>query len=96
MPLGRLLFPASAALLLVALPLVFAHGEHASAVNPSGEHGSNATVHVSASGKTYPTTYFRLTKYPAWMYAHIGLMILGWTVVLPIGNSDPENWAEQR
>jgi hypothetical protein len=64
---------ATAALLLELLPLVVAHGE---------EH-NEGPVEVQDSGR--PQSYWSLSDHAALMYWHIGLEILAWIVVLPVG-----------
>lgn len=36
----------------------------------------------------YPHTYFAHPEHQTAIYAHIGLMVLGWVFVLPIGEMD--------
>jgi hypothetical protein len=69
----RVLTLATAALLLEKLPLVVAHGE---------EH-NEGPVEVQDGGR--PQSYWGLSDYAALMYWHIGLEILAWIVVLPVG-----------
>ena len=69
----RVLTLATAALLLEKLPLVVAHGE---------EH-NEGPVEVQEGGR--PQSYWGLSDYAALMYWHVGLEILAWIVVLPVG-----------
>jgi len=76
---GRALTTAAAALLLGVLPLVIAHGEH-------GEHGDqHGGDSVEMEQGAPPESYWRLSEHTVLMYWHIGLEILAWFVVLPIG-----------
>jgi hypothetical protein len=75
MTLRRILNLATAALLLELFPLVVAHGE---------DH-HEGPVQISDSGR--PQSYWSLSEHAALMYWHIGLEILAWIVVLPVGGS---------
>jgi len=76
----------SAALLFVvatALPLVAAHGADEPAMSEP----------VAAKDKPLPDdwsigSYYEHPGYSGWMMAHIVLMIVAWTIVLPIGKSE--------
>lgn len=70
---------ATAALLLVALPQVAAHGD---------EHmdmSAHDAPHVEPQQHDQKNSYWSLSEHAALMYWHIGLEILAWIVVLPIG-----------
>lgn len=85
MQLGRDVLVPSAALLLGVLPLVAAHSDDAhSSVNMGGAHGTAMSNATKVAEQVAPS-YFRHTEYAGWMYAHIGLMIIAWVIVLPIG-----------
>jgi len=70
---------AAAALLLGSLPLVAAHG---------GEH-MDMSAHDAAQPQPQndgqPRSYWSLSEHVALMYWHIGLEILAWVVILPVG-----------
>lgn len=93
MQTGRILLPATAALLLEVLPLVTAHGDDIfPAMAMGGAHSGqshasdmNATKAASAEAWVAPPSYFRHPEYVGWIYAHIALMSLSWVVVLPVG-----------
>jgi len=81
---------ASAVLLLViaaALPLVAAHGGDEPAMSMSM---SAAPEPIAPKDKPYPEdwdigSYYNYPGYNSWMIAHIALMIVAWTIVLPTG-----------
>lgn len=74
---------ATAALLLALLPLVIAHGDehHGASVDMSTHHAP--TPQPQQHGQ--PQSYWSLSEHAALMYWHIGLEILAWTVILPVG-----------
>lgn len=81
------------AVVLGIAPLVVAHGAHeagadAMEMDMGMAHGADEP---KAESKSYPPTYFALADHAAIMYAHIGLMVLAWVFVLPIGKFD-ELW----
>lgn len=69
----RVLTLATTALLLELFPLVVAHGE---------VHNEEP-AHVQDSGRLQ--SYWSLSEHVALMYWHIGLEIIAWIVVLPVG-----------
>ncbi|KAF1988254.1 hypothetical protein K402DRAFT_411626 [Aulographum hederae CBS 113979] len=75
----RLLLLAASAVLL---GLARAHGDEAGKMEMGGmgDHAADAPK-IDAG----PPSYFRHTEHAGLMYAHIAIMTLGWTVVLPIG-----------
>ncbi|KAF2702665.1 hypothetical protein K504DRAFT_393979 [Pleomassaria siparia CBS 279.74] len=73
MTAGRVFTTATAALLLGFIPLVVAHGEK--------QNDGPAQVPDSP----LPQSYWRLSEHVALMYWHIGLEMLAWVVVLPVG-----------
>jgi hypothetical protein len=70
---GRPLILATAALLLELCPLVVAHGE---------DH-NEGPVQVPDSDR--PQSYWSLSEHASLLYWHIGLEIVAWIVVLPVG-----------
>lgn len=81
----RLLTLASAALLLGVLPLVAAHGdEHNDGPMDMGadmHHAPPAPVEDNGA----PRSYWSLSEHATLMYWHIGMEILAWMVILPVG-----------
>lgn len=72
---------AAAALLLPLLPLVAAHGdEHGETMNMSA-HDAPAPHAQAAEHQSY----WSLSDYATLMYWHIGLEILAWVFMLPVG-----------
>ena len=78
MPGARIRTLATAALLLGALPLAVAHGD---------EHheASTETPDASQPDQGSPQSYWALSDHATLMYWHIGLEVLAWVVVLPVG-----------
>jgi hypothetical protein len=72
---------ATAALLL--LPLVSAHGDDHNDASMD-MHSTSQPVEGSQS----PGSYWSLSEHANLMYWHIGLEILAWVVILPIGKLD--------
>lgn len=84
MQFGRDVLVPSAAFLLGIISLVAAHGDDAhSSMNMGGVHGTAMSNTTKVAEQVAPS-YFRHTEYAGWMYAHIGLMIIAWVIVLPI------------
>jgi hypothetical protein len=78
MPNRAALAIATAALLLEFLPLVVAHGD---------EH-MDMSAHDAPQPQLQdapPSSYWSLSEHVALMYWHIGLEILAWVVILPVG-----------
>lgn len=50
-------------------------------------HGDDMKMEKGEADK-YPPTYFAHPEHQTAIYAHIGLMVLGWVFVLPIGEMD--------
>lgn len=91
MQTGRILLPATAALLLEVIPLVVAHGHDATpAMAMGGAHSGQshaAAMNVTMDEYVAPPSYFRHPECAGWMYAHIAFMAVGWVFVLPLGES---------
>ncbi|GAP85217.1 putative integral membrane protein [Rosellinia necatrix] len=70
-----------------ALPLVFAHGGDGGAMDMGddgnmGGHGGMGED-PKPDPNSYPETYFAHQEYVTTIYAHIGLMVIGWVFLLP-------------
>lgn len=77
---------ATAALLLELLPVVAAHGaEHM-------DMGAADTPQPSISENGQPGSYWSLSEHAPLMYWHIGLEILAWAVILPVGKLLYHRW----
>ncbi|KAI1122031.1 hypothetical protein F5Y10DRAFT_287579 [Nemania abortiva] len=91
MPLTtRKIFRSLALLAIVgALPLVFAHGdEDAMDMGNNedmnmGDHGGMAGEDPKPDPDSYPPTYFAHPEHVTAIYAHIGIMVIGWVFMLP-------------
>lgn len=71
------------AILLALLPHVAAHrDEHNTEPMNMGHHDAPKT---SPAQDGAPKSYWSLNEHAALMYWHIGLEILAWVVILPIG-----------
>ncbi|KAH8653317.1 hypothetical protein BX600DRAFT_74605 [Xylariales sp. PMI_506] len=67
------------AVVLGSLPAVLAHSDE-------GEMDMDMSAEESKPDPdSYPPTYFAHAEHRGVVYAHIALMVLGWTVLLPIG-----------
>ena len=60
-------------------------------------HGDDMSMEKGEADKPrpadeYPPTYFAHPEHQTAIYAHIGLMVLGWVFVLPIGEMDLCPW----
>ncbi|KAI1424243.1 hypothetical protein F5Y12DRAFT_797212 [Xylaria sp. FL1777] len=71
-----------------ALPTVFAHGGEADAMNmhnngTMGGHGGMGSEDPKPDPVSYPPTYFAYPEHVSAIYAHIGIMVIGWVFVLP-------------
>lgn len=75
-----------AAVLLQLSVSVFAHG-HDGNMNDMdmGEGHSLAQPPVGQASSDQPTSYFDLSAHSRTMMAHIGLMVLAWFFILPVG-----------
>jgi len=81
MPDRAVLVTAAVALLLGILPVVAAHGdEH---IDMSAHDAAQPQPQPQNDGQ--PRSYWSLSEHVALMYWHIGLEILAWVVVLPVG-----------
>ncbi|KAF2155227.1 hypothetical protein K461DRAFT_266526 [Myriangium duriaei CBS 260.36] len=70
------------AFLLVALPLVVAHGEEHEAMGMEASHPSQlSTTSPAPEGLD---SYFNHADHAGWMYAHILVMTISWTIILPV------------
>ena len=82
MPRGRAVTLATAALLLELLPLVVAHGD--------GDDHTKEGMDMPAAPQPVDggsRSYWSLTEHAGLMYMHIGLEMIAWFVVLPVGMS---------
>lgn len=78
------------ALLLGLLPIALAsaHGDDHGASMDMGGMGamsSHDAPKTPQSSEPLPMTYFRLGEHSGWIYGHIFVMTLTWTVILPLG-----------
>ena len=79
------------ALLLGLLPIALAsaHGDdHGASMDMGGgmgEMSSHSAPAASQSSEPIPPNYFRLAEHSGWIYGHIIVMSLTWTVALPLG-----------
>jgi hypothetical protein len=60
-------------------------------------HGDDMKIEQGEADKPrpadeYPPTYFAHPEHRTAVYAHVGLMVLGWVFVLPIGKMDIGPW----
>jgi hypothetical protein len=70
-----------------ALPAILAHGSDDGAMD-MGEQGDimDMTAKEPKPGPdSYPPTYFAHPEHVNAIYAHIGIMVIGWVFMLPIG-----------
>lgn len=69
-----------------ALPAVLAHGHDEGAMD-MGEQGDMdmSVKDPKPDSDSYPPTYFTLPEHVTAIYAHIGLMVIGWVFMLPTG-----------
>lgn len=81
----RLLTPATAVLLLVALPLVVAHGHGSETVGGGMEMAD--TPQPQVQNNDGPGSYWSLSEHTGLIYMHIALEMIAWFVVLPVGMS---------
>lgn len=73
---------AVAAAVLELLPFALAHGdEHGEAMGMS----AHATSPPQAHEDGLPQSYWSLSEHATLMYWHVGLEILAWIIVLPVG-----------
>lgn len=95
----RVLPIAVGALLLILLPNVVAHGDEHN-VEPM-EMTPQEAPEANLGQDKAATSYWSLNEHAALMYWHIGLEILAWIVILPVGMwreiigvcwSDPTNF----
>lgn len=71
-----------------ALPLVFAHGDEDAMDMGNGDDmgGHEETGGADAQpADSYPQTYFAHPEHVTAIYAHIGIMVVGWVFMLPTG-----------
>lgn len=78
---ARVLALGTALLLLEALPLAAAHG------HGEGHHDAPVDTPPQAQNTGAPASYWSLSEHASLMYWHIGLEILAWVFVLPVGRS---------
>lgn len=87
---ARALLTYFTAFLLVELPLVVAHGDDAApamAMAMGGAYSGQRSAENDSAPLPVPSfapNYFNHPEHKSWMYAHIALMMLAWTVVLPV------------
>lgn len=74
----------SSAAVLGLVPAVLAHGDDMKMEKGEADKPRPADE--------YPPTYFAHPEHQTAIYAHIGLMVLGWVFVLPIGEMDLCPW----
>lgn len=76
----------SVALLVVAsaLPVALAHGDDEGAMDMGG-HGDMGGDEPKPDPDSYPETYFAHPEHVNAIYAHIGIMVIGWVFMLPTG-----------
>ncbi len=82
----------AALLLLRVLPEVFAHGhdDFVAMGDASGTsvHFPNSTTYLANTTVAQsPQSYFAYPEYSGLLLGHIGLMVIAWLFVLPIGES---------
>lgn len=71
-----------------ALPAVFAHGDEDMMMGDDGDMGSNGGMGAEdpkPDADSYPPTYFAHPEHVTAIYAHIGIMVIGWVFMLPTG-----------
>lgn len=75
------------ALLFRLLPVAFAaaHGDEHGAGSGMDEMASHVGAAALNSSEPPRLTYFRLGEHSGWIYGHIAIMTLTWTVILPLG-----------
>lgn len=84
----NLLLPQLALLLgLVPIAIAAAHGDDHASNMDMGQMMPPSTPTASQASDKAPLTYFRLDMYSGWIFGHIVVMTLTWTVLLPLGKS---------
>lgn len=83
MPSRRAITVAVAALLLGALPLVAAHGDEHN--GESMDMNAHEAPQPQTQDNSQPGSYWSLSEHATLMYWHIGLEIVAWIIILPIG-----------
>lgn len=87
-----------------AIPTVFAHGGDGGAMEMGDDgdtsgHGGMGSEASKPDPDSYPATYFAHPEHVSLIYAHIGIMVIGWVFMLPtgtrhsrllFGNQDPD------
>lgn len=73
---------------LTSLSTALAHSDDMEGGGQIGGH--NTGNHTDSPQDNYPPTYFSHPGYAGLMYAHIGLMVVAWVFVLPVGTSGPD------
>lgn len=73
-----------------AIPKVFAHGGDEGAMDMGndgdmGGHGGMGSEDPQPDPGSYPATYFAHPEHVTAIYAHIGIMVVGWVFMLPTG-----------
>lgn len=85
-PAFRLL--ATAAVLGAVLPAVLAHGDEGMSMHADMDGAMDMSAQQPEhDAQEYPPNYFGHAEHRGILLAHIALMVLGWVVVLPLGES---------
>lgn len=71
----------ASAAVLALVPGALAHGDE----NTHMDMGAPTGADEPLPGDQYPPTYFALGEHTAAIYGHIGLMLLAWVFLLPVG-----------
>ncbi len=65
------------------VPAALAHGDEDMKMDMA--MGANSTADQPLPEDQYPLTYFALGEHTAAIYGHIGLMVIAWVFMLPVG-----------
>lgn len=78
---------ATALVLGALLPTALAHGDEGADMDMDMDMGGGMDMSADQPlpDDQYPPTYFSHSEHRGVLLAHIGLMILGWVVMLPLG-----------
>jgi hypothetical protein len=71
------------------VPAALAHGDED--MNMDMAMGANSTADQPLPEDQYPPTYFALGEHTAAIYGHIGLMVIAWVFMLPVGKLLPRH-----
>lgn len=69
------------------VPAALAHGDDDMKMDMG--MGANSTADQPLPEDEYPLTYFALGEHTAAIYGHIGLMVIAWVFMLPVGTHLP-------